>query len=116
MIGKDFDIVAALPDGESALKKALELKPDLLILDISMGRMSGLEVAHILRERGLTSRLMFLTIHQESDFVEAAWASGATGYVVKSHLTSDLIPAVSAVMEGDLFMSPCLAQSDNLTN
>jgi DNA-binding NarL/FixJ family response regulator len=108
MLSKDFEIVAALSDGESALRNYLELKADVLILDISMGRVSGLDVARTLKERGYSPHLIFLTVHQEPDFVKAAMACGASGYVVKSHLTNDLIPAIKATLAGSLFLSPCL--------
>ncbi len=115
ILEEDFDILAALPDGESALRKAVELKPDLLVLDISMGRMSGFDVARALKQAGQHPRLVFVTIHQESDFVKAAMACGASGYVIKSHLASDLIPAVNAALLGELFLSPCLLKPENMS-
>jgi DNA-binding NarL/FixJ family response regulator len=100
--------VAALADGESAVLKYIELKADVLILDISMAKMSGFDVARSLRDQGFSPNLIFLTVHRESDFVKAAMACGASGYVIKSHLISDLIPAIKATLAGDLFLSPCL--------
>lgn len=108
LLADDYNVVAALPDGESALRKVIELKADVLILDISMGKMSGLDVARSLRDQGFTPNLIFLTVHRESDFVKAAMACGASGYVIKSHLISDLIPAIKATLAGNLFLSPCL--------
>lgn len=108
LLADDFNVVAALPDGESAVLKYLELRADVLILDISMAKMSGLDVARSLREQGFSPNLIFLTVHRESDFVKAAMACGASGYVIKSHLISDLIPAIKATLAGNLFLSPCL--------
>lgn len=108
LLAEDFDIVAAVPDGESAVSKYLELKADVLILDISMGKMSGLDVARSLHKQGFNPHLIFFTVHQESDFVNAAIACGASGYVIKSRLITDLIPAIKATMAGNLFLSPCL--------
>jgi DNA-binding NarL/FixJ family response regulator len=108
LLAHDFEIVAALPDGESAVRKYIELKADVLILDISMGKMSGLDVARTLRDRGFSPNLIFLTVHREADFVKAAMACGASGYVIKSHLIGDLIPAIKTTLAGNLFLSPCL--------
>ena len=107
-LAKDFHIVAAVTDGESALRLYQERQPDLLILDISMGKVGGLEVARLLRKSGSLLPIVFLTVHQESDFINAALASGGSAYVVKSYLASDLIPAIHAAFSGELFISPCL--------
>ena len=107
-LSRDFNILAAVTDGESALRYYQERKPDALILDISMGKIGGLEVARLLRKKGCTAPIVFLTVHEEADFVNAALASGGTAYVVKSHLTNDLIPAIQAALSGELFISPCL--------
>jgi len=61
-----------------------------------------------LRNGGSHLPIVFLTVHQESDFVNAALASGGSAYVVKSHLANDLIPAIHAALSGELFISPCL--------
>lgn len=108
-LAKDFNILAAVTDGESALRNYQERHPDALILDISMGKIGGLEVARLLRKRGVHAPIVFLTVHEEADFVSAALASGGSGYVVKSHMTNDLIPAIHAALTGKLFISPCVA-------
>lgn len=108
LLADDFDVVATVPDGEGVQSKYIELKPDLLILDISMRKVSGLEAARSLRRQGFNPCLIFLSVHEEQDFVQAAMACGASGYVVKSHLISDLIPAIKASVAGNLFISPCL--------
>ncbi|MBZ5523108.1 MAG: response regulator transcription factor [Acidobacteriia bacterium] len=110
MLAKDFEIVAAVADGEAVLQKCRELKPQALILDISMGAVSGLEVARLLRGIGNIFPIVFLTVHQDADFVKAALACGGSAYVVKSHLTNDLIPAIRAALAGKLFVSPCFSQ------
>lgn len=107
-LAKDFNILAALSDGESVLRSCQDRNPDALILDISMGKIGGLEVARLLRKRGVNVPIIFLTVHEEVDFLNAAFASGGTAYVVKSHLTNDLIPAIRAALSGEPFISPCL--------
>lgn len=109
-LAKDFHIVAAVTDGDAALRDHEENSPDLLVLDISMGKVGGLEVARMLRKRGCQTPIVFLTVHREADFLNAALASGGTAYVVKSHMTHDLVPAIKAALSGEMFVSPCLVE------
>lgn len=99
-------VVGAVKDGPAALAAARELRPDVIVLDISMPGMNGLELASRLREAGSTAALVFLTVHREEEFVLAAHAAGAIGYVVKSRLVSDLLVAVQDALAGCPFVSP----------
>lgn len=87
-------VVAAVTDGPSALQAAGALRPDVIVLDISMPGMTGFEVAARLRETGTNAALVFLTVHDDEEFVLAARAVGAIGYVVKRWLARDLLHAV----------------------
>jgi DNA-binding NarL/FixJ family response regulator len=98
-------IVAAVNDGSSALQQALALEPDVVVLDISMPGMSGLEVAVRLRDRGSKAAVVFLTVHEDAEVLRAAKAAGAVGYVVKPHLAADLARAVGAASAGGSFFS-----------
>jgi DNA-binding NarL/FixJ family response regulator len=93
-------------DGFTALEAARTLKPDVIVLDISMPGMNGLEVASRLREAGSTAAVVFLTVHNDEDFILAAKAAGAIGYVVKPRLFSDLTVAVQEARAGRPFVSP----------
>ncbi len=99
-------VVGSVKDSRKALEAALTLKPDVIVLDISMPGMSGLEVASRLREAGSTAALVFLTVHDEEDIILAAKAAGAIGYVVKPRLGSDLTLAVQEARAGRPFVSP----------
>jgi DNA-binding NarL/FixJ family response regulator len=99
-------VVGSVNDSRKALEAALALKPDVIVLDISMPGMSGLEVASRLREAGSTAALVFLTVHDEEDIILAAKAAGAMGYVVKPRLGSDLTLAVQEARAGRPFVSP----------
>ena len=99
-------VVGSVNDSRKALDAALALKPDVIVLDISMPGMSGLEVASRLREAGSTAALVFLTVHDEEDIILAAKAAGAMGYVVKPRLGSDLTLAVQEARAGRPFVSP----------
>ena len=74
--------------------------PDLIILDISLGDMTGFEVARRLKKSGNTAKIIFLTVHEDIDFVRAAFDLGASGYVFKSRISSDLITAIDTVLCG----------------
>lgn len=99
-------VVGSASDGRAAIEAAQTLQPDVIVLDISMPGMTGLEVAARLREIGCTAALVFLTVHDEEDIIAAAKAAGAIGYVVKPRLGSDLHVAVQEARAGRPFVSP----------
>jgi DNA-binding NarL/FixJ family response regulator len=98
-------VVGTARDGRTALEAARTLQPDVIVLDISMPGMSGLEVAALLRKAGSTAALVFLTVHEEEEFVQAARAAGGIGYVVKPRLACDLITAIREARAGRPFVS-----------
>ena len=102
----DMKVVAEASDGEAAIRQALELKPDVIVLDISMPGMTGLEVASLLRKGQSTAAVVFLTVHDEEEFVHAAQAVGGIGYVIKPRIASDLMKAVLEAKAGRPFVSP----------
>lgn len=105
LLADEFDVVGAVLDGESVLRHCLHVKPDVVVLDISMGGLSGLDVARRMVELGHQAKIVFLTVHEEQDFVCAAFAAGGTAYVVKSHLNADLPNAIRAALDGKVFIS-----------
>jgi DNA-binding NarL/FixJ family response regulator len=105
-LGRDHQVVGTVSNGLDALEAAARLLPDVIVLDISMPGMTGLEVAARLRDSGSTAVIVFLTVHEEQEFVDAAQATGAAGYVVKSRLASDLSKAVAEALLGRQFVSP----------
>ncbi len=104
----EFQIVGTVDDGQDVLEATESLKPDVLILDISMGVMSGLEAARLLTRIGSKAKIVFLTVHHDQEFVEEAFSAGAIGYVTKPRLGSDLLVAVRQAMIGHTFVSPDL--------
>jgi DNA-binding NarL/FixJ family response regulator len=98
-------VVGHVHDGADALAAAATLHPDVIVLDISMPGMSGLEVAARLRVAGSTAEIVFLTVHDDAEFVEAAQAAGGIGYVIKARLASDLLQAVREAREHRPFVS-----------
>jgi DNA-binding NarL/FixJ family response regulator len=105
-LSPDYEIIGSVKSGQAALKAAIALQPDVIVMDISMPGMNGLEAAANLRAAGSTAALVFLTVHDEEDFITAARAVGAIGYVVKPRLASDLSVAVREALAGRPFVSP----------
>jgi DNA-binding NarL/FixJ family response regulator len=101
-----FEVVASLSDGAGLLGAAAEHRPDLIILDITLPGASGIELVSQLRQADHTCKVVFLTVHDDADYARAAIAAGAHGYVVKSRLAADLLPALNAVLTCHLFVSP----------
>ena len=103
-----YDVVAAVENAASILKEYLRLKPNIIVLDISMGDLSGIDIAQQLRDIGCHSKIVFLTVHEDPDFLNAAIGAGASAYVVKSRLSKDLISAIQAALSNKLFVSETL--------
>jgi DNA-binding NarL/FixJ family response regulator len=104
----EFNIVGTAESGARAVELAMKLSPDVLVLDISMPKINGIQAAWRLKELGSHVRVVFLTVHADPDFVEAALSTGAFGYVLKPSLATDLIPAIRAALEGNTFIPPTM--------
>jgi DNA-binding NarL/FixJ family response regulator len=105
LLRDSFDIVGTFSDGPAALKAVLKLEPDLVVLDISMPGMTGIEVATELKCRGNNAKIVFLTVHEDSDIIATCLSVGALGYVLKALMDSDLIPAMNEALAGRVFVS-----------
>jgi CheY-like chemotaxis protein len=100
-----YRIAGTLCHGAVVVEQAAILQPDLIILDISLGDVSGFEVARRLKRAGCSAKIIFLSLHQDGDFVGAAFGLGASGYVFKSRLSTDLENAIEVVLSGGHFSS-----------
>jgi DNA-binding NarL/FixJ family response regulator len=105
LLRESFDVVGMVSDGQAALELTLELSPDLIVLAISMPGMSGIDVAQELKRRGITAKIVFLTVHEDSDILARALAAGGLGYVAKVLMDTDLIPAINEAFAGRIFVS-----------
>jgi DNA-binding NarL/FixJ family response regulator len=103
-----YQVVGAVSDGRVVVREYLRLKPDVVILDISMGDVSGIDIARDLRDSGCRAKIIFLTVHEDPDFVNAGMGAGGSAYVVKSRLSQDLLSAINAVLSHKIFVSPNL--------
>ena len=105
MLAPEHAVVGKVSDGNLVCDNVATCRPDLVVLDISMGDHSGIEIARRLREQGYAGEVIFLTVHEDPDFVTAAIGAGARGYVTKSHMNGDLKLAIKAVLSHQVFVS-----------
>ena len=105
LLEDEFDIVATVANGVRAIEAAVRLAPDLIVLDISMPVLNGMEAAFQLKELGSRAKVVFLTVHEDPVLIEAALSVGARGYVLKQRLATDLIPAIRQVLDDLIFVS-----------
>ena len=107
-LADEFEVVGTAENGKDVLKAVVELDPDVLALDITMPYLHGIEVAKYLKAANCRTSILFLTIHEEPEYISAAFAAGALGYVSKRRLATDLKPAIREVFAGRRFLSPSL--------
>jgi len=103
-----WQIIAEASDGSEAVQKAEDLKPDLILLDIGLPKLNGMEVARRIRQRSPSSKIIFLSQNSDLDVVRAALDTGALGYVRKTDARRELLPAMDAVLRGKQFVSSSL--------
>src|SRR5580658_10816027 len=112
LLRESFDVVDTVADGRAALEAILKLEPDLVLLDISMPVMSGIEVAEELTRQGNKAKVVFLTVHEDRDILKTCRAAGGLGYVIKVLMDTDLIPAMNEALAGHTFTSHFPSQQD----
>ena len=107
LLGADCEVVATAGNGDCALRAVNQFKPDLVVLDINMPGMDGIQAARQLQKLGPEPRVVFLTVQEDPDIVQAACAMGAS-YVVKARMYSDLPVAIKEALAGRVFVSSAL--------
>jgi len=108
LLDADYDVVGVVSDGTCVVGEVEQSQPDVVVLDISMGDINGLELARALQGRNYPGKIIFLTVHEDQELLSAAIAAGGYAYVVKSRLDLDLLPALQTVLCGQLFISASL--------
>jgi len=106
LLAGEFEIVGTVSNGLDLIEAAARLDPDLVVLDITMPGLDGIEGARRLRQTGCRAKIVFLTVHDDADYVRAGMEAGGMGYVVKARLAADLIPALRKAQTGSCFISP----------
>ena len=110
-LGDEDEIVGVVQNGRDAIAEARRLTPDVLVIDISMPILNGIEAVSELCKTDRRIKVVFLTVHQDQDFVDAAFSAGACGYVIKEDVTTDLVPAIREALQGHIYISPSLSHS-----
>jgi DNA-binding NarL/FixJ family response regulator len=111
LLEPEFDLVGSVEDGQALLAAAKTLKPDIILLDISMPVLNGIDAAHRLRKLLPSARLIFVTMHSDPDYVAAAFRAGARGYLLKRAAASELLTAIREVMKGNHYISPLVTRN-----
>ncbi len=107
----DITVIDEAADGVELLRKAVNLQPDLILLDLSMPKLGGLDVLPLLKQKVPAARILILTMHDDEGYLRQALKAGASGYVLKKAADVELITAIQAVMCGDLYVHPSMTKA-----
>jgi DNA-binding NarL/FixJ family response regulator len=110
MMESEFDVVAAVEDGRALLNVVKTLKPDLVLLDISMPLLNGISAARQIRRSVPSAKIMFLTMHEDTAYVAEALRAGASGYLSKCAARPELLSATRQVLDGYIYISPLVTR------
>jgi two-component system response regulator NreC len=102
----DIKVIGEATNGKEVLRKAIALRPDIILMDISMPRLNGIEATSRIREEAPLARVVILSMHSGEDYVRATLRAGASGYVLKDAPASDLLAAIRAAREGGFYLHP----------
>ena len=108
--GSDFEIVGEAEDGREAVKCVENLMPDLVLMDLSMPRMHGIEAIREIKRQNPQSRILVLTVHKTEEYITAAFQAGADGYVLKDATHAELLMAIRNVLVGKPYLSPSISE------
>ena len=109
LLEDDFDLVGAVADGEALVEAARRLNPDVIIVDISMPVMNGLDAVRQLKKDGATAKIIFLTMHADDRLLAEAFRCGGSGYVLKQSAGEELITGIGKVLAGQKYVTPLIA-------
>jgi DNA-binding NarL/FixJ family response regulator len=110
LLEPEYEIVATVSDGRALLESAPKIKPDLIVVDIGMPLMNGLEAGVRLRELMPTTKIIFLTMNEDPDLAVEAMRCGASGYLLKSSAASELTHAIQKALKGHTYVTPQIAR------
>ena len=108
LLADDFELVGMVEDGRALVATARTLKPDVVVADITMPHMNGIDAVAQLKKENPNIKVVFLTMHQDSAYARRALDAGANGFVVKHSATAELVMAIHAALKGQTFVTPAL--------
>jgi DNA-binding NarL/FixJ family response regulator len=107
---EDFTVIGEANDGEEAVQMVLDRQPDVVLMDIWMPRLSGIDATRRIGKRASKTKVLILSMHESQSYVEEVLRAGAAGYIVKNSSSSDLLQAIDAVRSGASYLSPAITQ------
>ncbi|MGR3293950.1 MAG: response regulator, partial [Candidatus Scalindua sp.] len=107
---EDIEVVGEAEDGRQAFEKTKELVPDVVVIDITMPNLNGVEATRQIKKLNPEIKVLVLTVHDNEEYVHQILQAGASGYLLKESAVSDLISAINAVKKGDIFLSPSISK------
>ncbi len=108
---REIEVVGEANDGAEATRKALETRPDVVVLDLSMPRLSGFEAARQIRAALPQTRILVLTMHDEDEYILGSVRAGASGYLLKDEAPAELVPGILALKSGRFYFAPSTFQA-----
>jgi DNA-binding NarL/FixJ family response regulator len=109
LLEPEFEVVAVVADGRELVAVARELRPDIIVTDVAMPSLNGIEAVTRIREAGVTSRVVFLTMHRDVVYARRALETGASGFVLKHSAASELVTALREALKGRTYVTPLVA-------
>jgi DNA-binding NarL/FixJ family response regulator len=109
LLAEDFELIGLVEDGRALVAAAKKLQPDVIVADISMPHLSGIDAMALLRKDNARVKVVFLTMHQDPAYARRALEAGAVGFVVKHSAPAELVMAIQAALKGQTFITPALA-------
>jgi DNA-binding NarL/FixJ family response regulator len=110
LLEDEFELVGSVRDGQALVEAALKLDPDVIVVDISMPVLNGFDAIRQLKKEGLSSKIVFLTMHADVRLVAEAFRCGGMGYVLKQSAGDDLISSIKGVLAGNRYVTPLIAE------
>src|SRR5437773_4529409 len=109
LLEPEFEVVAVVADGRELVAAARKLRPDVIVADITMPSLNGIDAAVQLRDLGVEAKVVFLTMHRDVAYARRAMEAGAVGFLLKHAVASELVSAVRAALQGKTYVTPMIA-------
>jgi len=109
LLGDEFEVVASVGDGRALVEQAAVLHPDVIVADVSMPQLNGIEAARRIKKMDRTIKIVFLTMHLDATYAEDAFEAGASGFVLKHAAPSELVTAIREALKGRTYVTPLIA-------
>ncbi len=110
LLAEDFEVVGTVEDGRALLEQVQKLCPDVIVVDVAMPLLNGIDAVKQIKKSGLDTKVVFLTMHHDAMYAKEAFEAGAFGFVLKHSAPSELTKAIEEALKGNTYISPSIAQ------